>query len=464
MKPAVKIIYIFSNDQARIDLIESRVKNALDGNEGFKIAGRAISYSYELQNIFDQFGLENYYIIDFDIIHRDKLIENLLAGKEFNICIFSRNFDKEIALYAIERGYNQYFCCDDLSRADRIINEIIRDNAIKGFNYSRLIYTFIESVDILGILNLVIDSSVNISNSNFGFSILKKNIEEIYEPPVIYFAKNIESSVLSELDEFILSFKRYLVTSDAYFLNQSEAKKLCEKIEISEEYSFLIIKLHISDLFVALLVLAKSSNYNDEDVHSLNRMLTLYRAFFKNYERYELAKQLSYVDDLTTVYNRRYLERFINKLIASSKERKSCFSIIFLDIDNLKEVNDKYGHLTGSKVIKRISEILKLSVRGFDKVFRFGGDEFAIILPLTDTEGSLFVAERIRITIQKQPIKFDNIDEDLGISVTMGIATYPEHGSTSAELIANSDKAMYIAKQRGKNRIEKFINTNKEII
>ncbi len=457
MNLVIKTVYIFSNDQARIDTIRSRVEKSSHETDSLNIISRVISFSYELQSFFDQFELENYYIVDYELIKRDKLVENLFSGKEFNICIFSEKFDREIALHVIAKGYNQYFFCDDLTRIERIIDDIINENAIKGFNYSKLIYLLIESVDILGILNMVVDSSVNVSSSQFGFSILKKNVEEIYESPVVHLGKNIETDALVDLDDYILAFKRYLVTGDSYFLTDKESKNLSKRMGVSEDYHYLIIKLHISDLFVALLILAKHSSFNDDDVRIINNMLTLYRAFFKNYERYELTKQLTYVDDLTTVYNRRYLERFIDRLIASSKAKNSCFSIIFLDIDNLKEVNDSYGHLTGSKVIKKISEILKISIRAFDRVFRFGGDEFSIILPLTDIDGAHLVAERIRSSIEKQPIHFDNIERDLNISVTMGIASYPEHGGDSNELLANSDQAMYLAKQKGKNRIEKYI-------
>lgn len=457
MNLVINTINIFSNEESRINTIRTRIDKAGQEAGSLRIITRVISFSHELQSFFEQFSLDSYYIVDFELIKKDKMVESLFAGKEFNICIFSEEFDRDIALHVIARGYNQYFFCDDLSRVERIIANIINENTLKGFNYSKLIYLLIESVDINGILNMVIDSGVNVSNSQFGFAMLKKNVEEIYESPVVHFGRNIDHEVLADMDDFILAFKRHLVLNDSYFLTKKESRELSRKLGVSETYNYLIIKLHISDLFSALLILAKHSAFCNEDVGTVNSMLTLYRAFFKNYERYELTRQLTYVDDLTTVYNRRYLERFIDRLINSSKAKNSCFSIIFLDIDNLKEVNEEYGHLIGSKVIRKISEILKIGIRAFDRVFRFGGDEFSIILPMTDIEGAFLVAERIRRTIETQSLHFESIDTDLHISVTMGIATYPEHGTDSNELLANSDKAMYLAKQKGKNRIEKFI-------
>lgn len=461
MSLPINTIFIFSKDQAKIQLLEKSI-NDLCKNDGIcSIKCKCLREVSELNEYFESFELNNYYFIDYDLLQsRDRTIHSAL-GKEFNICVFSDIFHSDIALFALDNGYDQYFSCDDLVRFHKIVRDLIYNNGYKGLNYSKLVHLMVESADISGILNMVLDSSLNISSSDLGFSILKRNLDDLHGASLSYYSKGIPSNLISEANDYIFAFKDRFISEEFYIPDEKESKELAKRLSIFQDHCFGIFNLHMGALYDAILVLSRNKPFNNNDIDLLLSMVSVYKVFLKNYERYENTKLLTYVDDLTTVYNRRYLERFICGLIDRSANCEDRFSMIFLDIDNLKEVNNKYGHLIGSRVIKTISEILKLSVRGFDRVFRFGGDEFAVILPYTDTEGALYVADRIKNTIKNKPIVFEEADiEDLSMSVTMGIATYPEHGESPSELISNSDKAMFSAKQKGKNRIEKYRKRN----
>ena len=164
------------------------------------------------------------------------------------------------------------------------------------------------------------------------------------------------------------------------------------------------------------------------------------------------TKELTIKDDLTDAYNRRYFDQFLEQEFLRARRYGSHLSLIFFDVDNLKDVNAKYGHLTGSKTLQEVAHRMILTVRGIDKVVRYGGDEFCVVLPETDTVGAYQVADRIRSTIASRPFR---INENAQVSLTgsIGIASFPEHASTKEELIRQADRAMFVIKNQSKNAI-----------
>jgi two-component system cell cycle response regulator len=164
------------------------------------------------------------------------------------------------------------------------------------------------------------------------------------------------------------------------------------------------------------------------------------------------TKELTIKDDLTEAYNRRYFEEYLEEEFLRAKRYGSNLSLIFFDVDNLKEVNVKYGHLIGSKTLQEIAHRIILTVRGIDKVVRYGGDEFCVVLPETDTEGALQVADRIRNTIASRPFR---IGENAQVNLTgsIGIASFPAHAITKDDLIRQADRAMFTIKNQSKNAI-----------
>src|SRR5204862_1200859 len=128
----------------------------------------------------------------------------------------------------------------------------------------------------------------------------------------------------------------------------------------------------------------------------------------------------------------------------------SDLSLIFFDVDNLKDVNVKHGHLIGSKMLQEIAHRMILTVRGIDKVVRYGGDEFCVVLPETDTTGAYQVADRIRIIVASRPFM---INDNIPVKITgsIGIASYPVHAVSKDELVRQADKAMFSIKNKTKN-------------
>ncbi len=166
-----------------------------------------------------------------------------------------------------------------------------------------------------------------------------------------------------------------------------------------------------------------------------------------NARLYEETKKLTIMDSLTGLGNYRYLVESVTKEIEKSKRYDLPISLIFLDLDNFKRINDTKGHEVGNMILIKVSEIIKKNIRSSDTAFRYGGDEFVILLPFTDKVTSKEVAERIRVEIEKTVIS------GVKLSASFGIASYPEDGLTCFDLIGKSDKFAYISKSYGGNRI-----------
>lgn len=166
---------------------------------------------------------------------------------------------------------------------------------------------------------------------------------------------------------------------------------------------------------------------------------------------YELATR----DGLTGLYNHHTFYTLLADELARAQRFNRTVSLLMLDIDHFKRVNDTYGHLAGDAVLKGLSELLGSHARAIDRVCRYGGEEIAIILPETDLDAAANIAERMRAAVEAQP--FDvNAGVPVRITVSIGVASWPVQADSEQTLVAAADAAMYAAKQRGRNRISRY--------
>jgi diguanylate cyclase (GGDEF)-like protein len=168
---------------------------------------------------------------------------------------------------------------------------------------------------------------------------------------------------------------------------------------------------------------------------------------------FQRTEQLTITDDLTKLFNSRYLNVYIGREIKRCKRHGIPLSIIFLDLDGFKGVNDQYGHLAGSRTLTEVGGILAEAVRESDILARYGGDEFVVVLPETPPAGALVIAERIRRAVAGHAFLKDQ-GVEARISASFGIASYPDHALTPEGLIQKADQAMYRVKEKDKNGIE----------
>jgi diguanylate cyclase (GGDEF)-like protein len=172
---------------------------------------------------------------------------------------------------------------------------------------------------------------------------------------------------------------------------------------------------------------------------------------FSNLKLRDSLNQLSMHDSLTGLFNRRYMSDSFNREIYRSKRHNISFGVIMIDVDMLKKFNDGYGHDMGDMVLVKISRIINNSIRLEDIACRYGGDEFLIIIPGTDADGTYKCAERILQEAGKLHIKNKGVLINDGIMVSIGMSIFPVNGSTVEQLIKTADNAMYKAKSSGRN-------------
>jgi len=160
-------------------------------------------------------------------------------------------------------------------------------------------------------------------------------------------------------------------------------------------------------------------------------------------------KNLAITDDLTKLFNSRHFYSQLEQEMNRYSRYKRRFSILLLDIDHFKRFNDNYGHLEGDRILRQVSRMITSCMRTMDTAYRYGGEEFTVLLPETDCDAALTVAERIKNKVSGEALDYIN---DPCVTVSIGATEYAETDSIS-DLIKRADKAMYVAKQKGRNRI-----------
>jgi diguanylate cyclase (GGDEF)-like protein len=194
--------------------------------------------------------------------------------------------------------------------------------------------------------------------------------------------------------------------------------------------------------------------FAEEDLDTLGSFAAQASVAIENVLLHREAQRLSITDGLTGVWNRRYLALTLAKEIERAQRFQRPLSILMVDIDRFKDVNDAHGHLRGDEVLVELSRRMLSRIRGeIDTLARFGGEEFIIVLPETPREGARVVANKLRRAVRGRAFTSD-VAPDVKITVSIGVAVYPEDGTTAEGLIQEADVAMYKAKRRGRDRVE----------
>jgi len=229
--------------------------------------------------------------------------------------------------------------------------------------------------------------------------------------------------------------------SSLYPWNGVEAKKFTSLLTVP-------LKKGNINLGVFSIYTKKRRNFSRLDMEIIKIFASQVTLAIINRNYLEKVYQAAITEDLTGLYNQRYLYKRLEEEINRARRFNHFLSLIFIDLDNLKKINDSFGHLAGDKILKRVSKIVRESIRKIDLPARYGGDEIVVILPETDTSSTYVLAERIRKRVENT---FSGTD--FSVTVSIGVATYPEHSLEKMDLLHKADLAMYIAKQRGKNRV-----------
>ena len=236
-----------------------------------------------------------------------------------------------------------------------------------------------------------------------------------------------------------------------FIINTPEAKQ-----KVKNEFSnlidldeFVTVPLKAKDKVIGVLLADNRFNNKPITTDAIS-VLTMFAnqagLAIENSRLYEQTVVLSNSDSLTGLWNHGYFQYLLGEEIKRCSLVKSRFTLLMIDIDNFKAFNDTHGHQAGDAILREISRIFKDVSRKIDPVARYGGEEFGIILPITKKEEALVLAERIRKAVETSPgLK--------NITISIGVASFPEDGEKKEDLISSADKALYEAKRLGKNRI-----------
>ena len=192
--------------------------------------------------------------------------------------------------------------------------------------------------------------------------------------------------------------------------------------------------------------------YTDRDVQQLTSVARSASLAIENAELHRRMEELTIIDELTEAYNYRYFVHVLEEEKKRALRYDLPLSIIMVDIDWFKKINDSYGHEAGNKVLRTLSRIIKQCIRDVDIFTRYGGEEFAIILPQTPLSEASRIGERIRSQVEQTIIEVDELKR-LKITVSVGVSAFPENGKSHEELVSLADQALYKAKGAGKNLV-----------
>jgi diguanylate cyclase (GGDEF)-like protein len=329
---------------------------------------------------------------------------------------------------------------DYLSAAEDLADTVIHASQLEQeVSYLTEIHELMAMVEEEKVSERVTRSALNLLGLPTGVLLLHDARLERY---VVSFSNDPE---FRETEEFLTGvppalLQRALASAD-HFAFDEEARLIIMPLQVEQ------------DLLGVIRVPVRAGERADATaIASVSRYLKAVVQVLGNVYQLTRSRDLAMRDDLTKAFNRRFFESYLDEEIERARRYGSLFSIIFLDLDDLKNVNSLHGHLAGSRTLQEVAKRILNAVRGIDKVVRFGGDEFCIILPQTDSEQALAVANRVRKSIGASKFKLEPSIE-ISITASFGIASYPVHAVTKEDLIRQADQAMYRVKSTTKNAV-----------
>ncbi len=239
-------------------------------------------------------------------------------------------------------------------------------------------------------------------------------------------------------------------------MNDKKPDALINALQTNE---FVTVPLKAKDKIIGVLFV--DNRYTNKPINSDDiRILTMFAnqagLAIENSRLYEQTLTQSHTDSLTNLWNHGYFQHLLRENIYLCEKEKQPLSIIMADLDNFKAINDLLGHQEGDQILFKTAEILKVSARKQDFVCRYGGEEFAILLPKTNKMETLIIAERLRQQIEKFNFSFKNNQPDKHLTIALGVSEFPEDALIKDSLLACGDQALYEAKRKGKNCVIGF--------
>ncbi len=285
-------------------------------------------------------------------------------------------------------------------------------------------------------------------------------------------AKRIKDSLQRHFSTFIepSSEQAFHKLNDAEFdlviislhLQESDGLRLCSQIRSTDQTRHLPIIMMVGEGDNARLLKGLDLGVNDYCIKPIDRnelvarvrtQISRKRFTDQLRTRLEQSVEMAITDPLTGLYNRRYMEKHMSMFVDESLATGSNLSLLIIDIDNFKSVNDQHGHDTGDMVLEQFATRLRRNVRGIDLVCRLGGEEFVVLMPETAKNDACIVAERLRNAIAANPFSMGRTQGSLDVTASIGVTTLEREDDRPQTLLKRADQALYTAKRDGRNRV-----------
>ena len=206
-------------------------------------------------------------------------------------------------------------------------------------------------------------------------------------------------------------------------------------------------------LGVIELINCFEDRFPSEDLSMLTSLADYAAIAIENATYVKRIQELTITDDSTNLYNSRYFNYMIDAELSRSKRYSYHFALIFFDLDRFKYVNDTHGHLSGSRLLREIGDLIKQHLRDIDTAYRYGGDEFIVLLPQTSKESAILVARRLCELLNQTSVQLED-SVAVNITASFGVASFPTDATSKVELVRLADQAMYRVKNRTRNGVE----------
>ncbi|OGX29220.1 MAG: hypothetical protein A3F87_00555 [Omnitrophica WOR_2 bacterium RIFCSPLOWO2_12_FULL_51_24] len=406
----------------------------------------------------------------------DDLISLVFLGKK-DYEIWGDGFQVCVALRS-EEGNIGVLIADKLTTRTKITleeKELLTDYAHqfnRGIRYIKIFQANRRKIEMLLALAKISEAMATAMELEPVLAIILKNVVQIlgFDRAKLYLIDNENKLLRGRLSADIRSEAVRPIANEQYPLQKGVNRVVDSLLEENPDGSraesgtkklLLYVPLAGKKTKIGMLVVDNVFSrqpITDEDIDNLNILANQAAVSIEKTRLYEEVKELSIRDSLTGLYVHGYFLDRLEQEVEKSSHDKGRFSLLIVDIDGFKKYNDRYGHQTGDKILKILSDILKQNIRSFgskgrptDAIGRYGGDEFVIMLTSIPREPAQVVAKRLQDVVRHQRVVVDN--RETTFTVSIGIALFPEDGADQVSLFKKADEALYWAKQHGKDQI-----------
>ncbi|HNQ36064.1 MAG TPA: sensor domain-containing diguanylate cyclase [bacterium] len=312
---------------------------------------------------------------------------------------------------------------------------------------NEIIAIFGETPDLDAILNRIAEASIRFVKAD-------NLILQIYgSEDLSYFSRVVKGREVVELGEELLE-ETMLMGVSTLIANTASFPRY-QFLARNGFFSLLVVPLRIRGNNVGLIsVLGKETNaFTGSDLEFMSTLAGQVSLIIENATLFEKTRRLSMTDGLTNLFNRRYFEAFLDQEIRKTESGSTPLSIAMIDLDDFKKFNDHNGHLAGDEALRDIARTLRQGTKGRDIIARYGGEEFVVIFPQTLPANAGLVCENLRLAVERQTFPGEASQSGGNLTISIGLASYPDDGQTSRQVLEKADARLYEAKRLGRNRV-----------